>query len=159
MKRIKIPAVLATCAACVLSLFGCGKDHILDGPGMVNDLTWREFTVTRSDSYAQYNFWFTVEYKESGFYLTGECRGEDGALFENEEGILLSSETVRMLRSLMLGDLPDAKPDSGGDDAFLLDAPDYSLSLTYMDGIQQEKAITNQLSLSLYQHFLPYFTA
>lgn len=83
----------------------------------------------------------------------------DGTLFENEEGILLSSETVRMLRSLMLGDLPDAKPDSGGDDAFLLDAPDYSLSLTYMDGIQQEKAITNQLSLSLYQHFLPYFTA
>lgn len=70
MKKMKIPAVLATCAACVLSLFGCGKEHILDGPGMVNDLTWTEFTVTRSDSYAQYNFWFTVEYRESGFFLT-----------------------------------------------------------------------------------------
>ncbi len=114
---------------------------------MVNDLTWTEFTVTRSDSYAQYNFWFTVEYRESGFFLTGECRDEDGNLLENEEGILLSAETVRALRSLMLGDLPDAKPDSGEDDAFLFDAPDYSLILTYKDGILQEKAITSELSL------------
>lgn len=159
MKKMKIPAVLATCAACVLSLFGCGKEHILDGPGMVNDLTWTEFTVTRSDSYAQYNFWFTVEYRESGFFLTGECRDEDGNLLENEEGILLSAETVRALRGLMLGDLLDAKPDSGEDDAFLLDAPDYSLILTYKDGIRQEKAITSELSLSLYRQFLPYFTS
>jgi hypothetical protein len=159
MKKMKIPAVLATCAACVLSLFGCGKDHILDGPGMVNDLTWTEFTVTRSDSYAQHNFWFTVEYRESGFFLTGECRDENGNLLENEEGILVSTETVRALRSLMLGDLPDAKPDSAGDDVLLLDAPDYSLLLTYMDGSRQEKAITDELSLLIYRHFLPYFTA
>ena len=31
------------------SLLGCNR-HVLDGPGMVNDLTWTEFTLSRSDS-------------------------------------------------------------------------------------------------------------
>jgi hypothetical protein len=51
-------------------------------------------------------------------------------------------------------DLSDVKPDSGWDDSILLDAPDYFLILTYMDGIQQEKGDTDRLSLSLYRHFL-----
>jgi hypothetical protein len=40
-------------------------------------------------------------------------------------------------------DLSDVKPDSVGDDSCLTDAVDYSLILTYVDGIQQEKTITD----------------
>ena len=76
----------------LMNLFGCGKKHVLDGPGMLNDQPWRAFTVSRSDS-SQYNFWFEVQKNELGFLLTGECRDEDGEMYvlQAEDGILLST--------------------------------------------------------------------
>ena len=149
--------VLAVCAGFVLSLFGCAKPQILDGPGMVNDRPWREFTLSRTDSYAQYNFWFTVQDAKSEYLLTSECRDEVGNEYCMERGVPLSAEDAQYLRDLWLGEQPDVQPD-GDEDLILLDAPDVRLVLTWRDGTQQEKYLPEETSIEIYNRFLPYFT-
>ena len=146
---------LAAVAACLMALFGCTKP--VDGPGMVNDRPWREFTLSRSDSYAQYNFWFTVRDKETGYLLTGECRDGSGNEYAMETGVLLSEADGQYLRCLWLGEQPDVQTE-GEDDLILLDAPDVRLVLTWRDGTQQEKYIPEETSIEIYERFLPYFT-
>ena len=146
---------LAAAAACLLALFGCTKP--VDGPGMVNDRPWQEFTLSRSDSYAQYNFWFTVQVTETGFLLTGECRDENGNAYALETGVPLSEADGQYLRDLWLGEQPDVQPD-GDEDLILLDAPDVRLVLTWLDGTQQEKYLPEETSIEIYNRFLPYFT-
>ena len=82
----------ALCVAVVVTLVGCGKAHIVDGPGMINPASWDCFTVSRSDSYAQHNFYITVEERNGSLYVTGEVRGEDGTIYTDEEGIRLSKK-------------------------------------------------------------------
>ena len=146
---------LAAAAACLLALFGCTKP--VDGPGMVNDRPWQEFTLSRSDSYAQYNFWFTVRVTDSGWLLTGECRDENGDVYTQETGVLLSEGDGQYLRSLWLGELTDVQPEGDGD-LILVDAPDVRLVLTLLDGTQQEKYLPEETSIEIYERFLPYFT-
>ena len=144
---------LAAVAACLLTLVGCTKP--LDGPGMVNDRPWREFTLTRSDSFAQYNFWFTVQVTETGYLLTGQCRDEDGNEYVQESGVLLSEGDGQYLRALWLGELPDAAAQED-DDLILLDAPIVRLFLTGLDGTQMEKCLSDDISIEIYHRFLPY---
>ena len=144
---------LAAVAACLLTLVGCTKP--LDGPGMVNDRPWREFTLTRSDSFAQYNFWFTVQVTETGYLLTGQCRDEDGNEYVQESGVPLSEGDGQYLRALWLGELPDAAAQED-DDLILLDAPTVRLFLTGLDGTQQEKCLSDDTSIEIYHRFLPY---
>ena len=144
---------LAAVAACLLTLVGCTKP--LDGPGMVNDRPWREFTLTRSDSFAQYNFWFTVQVTETGYLLTGQCRDEDGKEYVQESGVPLSEGDGQYLRALWLGELPDAAAQEE-DDLILLDAPIVRLFLTGLDGTQQEKCLSDDISIEIYHRFLPY---
>ena len=146
---------LAAAAACLLALFGCTKP--VDGPGMVNDRPWQEFTLSRSDSYAQYNFWFTVRVTDSGWLLTGECRDESGNEYALETGVLLSKADGQYLRDLWLEEQPDVQPDENGD-LILLDAPDVRLVLTWRDGTEQEKYLPEETSIEIYNRFLPYFT-
>ena len=146
---------LAAAAACLMALFGCTKP--VDGPGMVNDRPWLEFTLSRSASYAQYNFWFTVRDTETGYLLTGECRDESGNEYAMETGVLLSEADGQYLRDLWLGEQPDVQTE-GEDDLILLDAPDVRLVLTWRDGTQQEKYIPEETSIEIYERFLPYFT-
>ena len=146
---------LAAVAACLMALFGCTKP--VDGPGMVNDRPWREFTLSRSDSFAQYNFWFTVRDTETGYLLTGACRDESGNEYAMETGVLLSEADGQYLRCLWLGEQPDVQTE-GEDEAILLDAPDVRLVLTWRDGTQQEKYIPEETSIEIYEQFLPYFT-
>lgn len=148
--------VLAVCAGFLLSLFGCAKPQILDGPRMVNDRPWREFTLSRTDSYAQYNFWFTVQDAKSEYLLTGECRDESGNAYCMESDVSLSEEDAQYLRELYLAELPDVQPD-GDDDLILLDAPEITLVLTWNDGTKTEKALPGKTSIELYPRFLPYF--
>ncbi len=160
--KVKRLVVVFLLGAFLSSLFGCKKDHILDGPGMVNDSPWKAFTVSRTDSYSQYNFWFTVEQGDFGFLLTGECRGADGELYTIEEGVELSTKDVLYLRGLHLGDLEDVTPDNeAGDEELILpdalDAPDVTLHLTWRDGKIQEKGLSQDISIEMYNHFLPYF--
>jgi hypothetical protein len=144
----------------LMNLFGCGKKHVLDGPGMLNDQPWRAFTVSRSDSYAQYNFWFEVQKNDSGYILTGECRDEDGEMYvlEPEDGILLSTGDLQYLRGLWLGELPDVNSGEDEGEPYPLDAPNVTFILTWLDGTQQEKGLPDDVSIEIYEHFLPYFT-
>ena len=159
MKRVIRLALFVGTAACIFSFFGCRNKRILDGPGMINDLNWKAFTVARSDSYAQHNFSFTVERTENGYLLTGECRGEYGDEYDVEEGMLLPTREIQYLRTLNLGDLPDANPASPDelDDILILDAPTITLHVIYLDGTVQEKAMQEDFSIELYKRFLPYF--
>ena len=140
-----------------LSLFGCGKKHVLDGPGMVNDQPWKAFTLSRSDSESQYNFWFTVEQGDFAFLLTGECRDENGEIYNIEKGVELSTKDLQYLRDLHLHDLSDVIVDDSVDDLMILDAPMISLVLTFRDGTTQEKHLSADTSLDIYQRLLPYF--
>ena len=124
---------------------------------MVNDRPWQEFTLSRSDSYAQYNFWFTVQDTDTGYLLTGECRDENGNAYALETGVPLSEADGQYLRDLWLGEQPDVQPD-GDEDLILLDAPDVRLVLTCLDGTQQEKYLPEEKSIEIYNRFLPYFT-
>lgn len=144
--------VLAVCAGFLLSLFGCTKPQILDGPGMVNDRPWREFTLSRTDSYAQYNFWFTVQDAKSEYLLTGECRDEVGNEYCMERGVPLSEEDAQYLLALYLAELPDKV-----EDEILPDAPEITLVLTGNDDTQTKKALPGEISIELYHRFLPYF--
>lgn len=152
---MKRNVVIALALSFLLALFGCGKD---DGPGMVNDQPWTAFTLSRSDSFNQRNFWFTVERTDEGHLLTGECQDKDGSEHTQEEGVPLSSEDVLFIRELRLADLTDVVSDEGEEDApFALDAPEITLVLTYLDGTTQEKALPSDQSIQIYEHFLPYF--
>lgn len=142
--------------AFTLMVCGC-KKHVLDGPGMVNNQPWKAFTLSRSDSYSQYNFWFTVQQGDFSFLLTGECRDEDGEMYTIDDGVELSSEDLQFLRDLWLGELPDAVPGDDGDELIILDAPTITLVLTWMDNTEQEKVLSHDISIQIYQRFLPYF--
>ena len=151
--------VVLVVASFLLSLSGCGKKHVPDGTGMVNDQPWRGFTLSRSDSYAQYNFWFTVQRNDLGCLLTGECRDENGEVYvlESENGIQLSAEDMQYLRSLWLGELPDVAAEEKEEEVILLDAPDITFVLTWLDHTRQEKILPSDVSIEIYEHFLPYF--
>ena len=148
--------MIAVVMAFALMLFGC-KKQMLDGPGMVNNQPWKAFTLSRSDSYSQYNFWFTVQQGDFSFLLTGECRDEDGEMYTIDDGVELSSEDLQFLRDLWLGELPDAVPGDDDDELIILDAPTITLVLTWMDNTEQEKVLSQDTSIQIYQRFLPYF--
>ena len=156
MKRRRV-VVLTLLALFSFSLFGCGKKHILDGPGMVNDRPWKAFTLSRTDSYSQHNFWFTVEQGDFALLLTGECRGEDGELYVLEEGVELSTEDHQYLRNLLLHELMDDVPTTDDDDLMILDAPEITFVLTFLDESSQKKVLSSDLSIQMYNRFLPYF--
>ena len=162
-------AVILMCIALLLSLFGCRRsepDHtpqeptdseewenILDGPGMVAPMPWCTMELSRSDMYYPYNFNFTLTLDNGRYLATGYCADEDGNRYETEEGIEIPLEVIDIFD---LGSLSDDRGSSFGD-AFVMDAPIISLTLTYGDGTQKEKAIGESLSLEIYQALLPYF--
>lgn len=163
VKQFKGLVVLALCMTFLLSLFGC-RNHIADGPGMINTLKWDSFELSRSDSYSQYNFGFIFEASDNGYLLKGECRDENGNIYKSYNGIEISSAQGEKLRSsFKLDDLSDVIPvkndeaDSTAEEAFILDAPTINLILKYYDGSQKEKAITSELSIEIYEQLLPYF--
>ena len=157
--KLKKWAVVLLAVSFLLSCFGCGKKHVMDGPGMVNDQPWKGFSLSRSDSYAQHDFRFEVHRNEFGYVLTGECRDKDGEAYvlTSEDGVELSADDLQFLRSLWLGELPDATSFEAKEDLLLTDAPEVSFVLTWLDNTQQEKVLPNDVSIEIYEHFLPYF--
>jgi len=146
---------------CLFSLFGCRNKKknpfILDGPGMVNVAEFKKLDISRSDSYAQYNFWFTLEESDFSFFVSGECRDENGTIYNLESGVCeLSHEDYEYFRYLKLDSLSDVKKTEEPEE-IILDAPVYSMQLTYSDGITHEKAIYTDLTLDFYDRLLPYF--
>ena len=161
MKLVKRLAVILLCIATLLSLLSCKiKDRfLLDGPGMENTHTWDSFTVSRSDSFAQYNFYIAVQYDAGGYIVTGELRDNDGTEYAEEAGIVLPKKACAKIDQLYPGELPDAvpSPPAGDDEPFLLDAPMVDIEVVYPDGTHWEKVDDNDFSIQVYEIVLPYF--
>lgn len=158
MKKFFQGMVMVMCISMLLSLFGCGKEkpQILDGPDMAYVPQWTEFTISRSDSYAQYNFWFTVTDADPNALVTGECLDEDGTRYEAETGIPISEEALWTLRRMDLEKLSEAveMPD---DFPELLDDSIITLLVTLENGAVVKKNVSSDLSFEIYQLLLPFF--
>lgn len=161
MKLVKRLAVILLCIATLLSLLSCKiKDRfLLDGPGMENTHTWDSFTVSRSDSFAQYNFYIAVQYDAGGYIVTGELRDNDGTEYAEEAGIVLPKKACAKIDQLYPGELPDAvpRPPAGDDEPFVLDAPMVDIVVTYPNGEIRQKVDGNDFSIQVYEIVLPYF--
>lgn len=153
--RTKRWTVVMLCASFLMNLFGCGKRHIQDGPGMINPASWDSLTVSRSDSYAQHNFYIKIEACNEGLFVTGELRGDDGTLYIDEEGILLSRKDADRIYALNPALLPDCPPDttesSDSDFAFALDQSSVEIEVVCTDGRILEKADEGDFSLKVYE--------
>ncbi len=148
------------CISALLSLFGC-KAHILDGPGMVNKAQWTAFSVSRNDSYAQYNFSFTVTDNEEGSFVTGYCRDNEGNLYECEDGIPIPPDKLIALRELGIDDLNDVPQSTAKqedlEDLIILDDCSLNLSVVYYKNLNIEKCVTAEMTLDIYNILLPLF--
>lgn len=162
--------MLILCGAFLTALFGPGKGkkdpYILDGPGMINPASWESFTVSRSDSYAQHNFYIEVEMRNEGLAVTGEVRGDDGTLYEEEEGILLPEDASLAIHALMPAMLPVQQPAEDSDAGDLLfpdglealDMPVVRIEVVCSDGRILQCADEDSFSIKVYQIVMPYFT-
>ena len=158
LKKISRLAVCFMCIAWLLSLFGCGKEkpHMLDGPDMEYKPQWTEFTLSRSDSYAQYNFSFTVTEGDTDPLVIGVCRDQDGNEYDVENGIVLTGDTLWALRRLNLEQLPEEEP-WPEDLEMPLDRENITLTVVLSDGTVVKKNASSTLSMEIYQLLLPYF--
>ena len=160
MKNIlTVLGCVAVCAAVIFALSGCGKAHLVDGPGMINPASWDSLSVSRSDSYAQYNFYIQVDARNEGLFVTGEVRGDDGTLYAETEGILLSEGEAEALYALQPALLPDCQPDSGDtlDGVEVLDAPSVFIEVKCTDGRILDKVDKDDFSIDVYRIVLPCF--
>ena len=155
MRAIKL-FIMLLCCSIALSLFGCSKRHISDGPGMEYAPSWTAFTISRSDSSMQYNFWFTVTDDGDQPLVIGECCDEEGNFYEEEIGTVLSAEDLWKLRWMNLQML-DAPIEFSEDLEPILDDRKITLSLVLPSGETVEKNASGDLSMEIYQLLLPYF--
>ena len=146
----KISTTFIFLAVFTLLLFGCGKKHVLDGPGMINDRPWRGFTLTYADGDSAYDFHFSVQQGDFALLLTGQCRDVAGELLVLEEGVELSVDDLQYLRDLQLQDLPEPDSTHG--------TPEIVLVMVWMDGNEQERELSKETAMEIYERFLPYFT-
>lgn len=158
MKKLLRLAVLIMCITWLLALFGCakGKPQMLDGPGMEYTPEWTEFTLSRSDSYAQHNFSFAVTEGDTEPMVSGVCRDEDGNEYDVQTGITITGDTLWTLRQMHLEQLPEEEP-WPEDLEMPLDMENVKLTLTLSDGTVVKKNASSNLSIEIYNLLLPYF--
>ena len=144
------------CVSMLFSLFGCGKGDrfILDGPGMVNTRLWKSFSISRSDSYAQYNFDISVTYDEEGYIANVITL--DG---EEQEFVLPSAACceIEKLNPYGLPDVPSEAPtESEEEEPIALDAPSVRIEVTGVDGTTRKKIDYEDFSIEVYRIVMPY---
>lgn len=158
-KKINKWALTVLSAVMLLNLTGCSR-HIMDGPGMVNPFVWKRFSISRSDSYAQYNFQLTVTHLDEGdcYVVAGALTDEEGFLYEEEQGIVLPDAARKEIDLLHPQNLPELAQRSEGAEALTaLDAPEVLLEVEYIDGTLQKKMDEDGFSIRIYEIVLPYF--
>ena len=148
--------IMLLCCSITLPLLGCGKRHMSDGPDMEYKPAWTAFTISRSDSSMQYNFWFTVTDDGDQPLVIGECCDEEGNFYKEESGIVLSAEDLWQLRWMDLQTL-DAPSEFSEVVEPRLGASRITLSLMLPSGETVEKNASGDLSMEIYQLLLPYF--
>lgn len=128
---------------------------------MINPASWNSFTVSRSSSYAQHNFYIQVEDRNEGLFVTGEVRGEDGTIYNEEDGILLSRRVAEEIYRLEPALLPDCQPKptetEGEDELIVLDQFSVEVEVVCTDGRVLEKVDEDDFSLKVYKIVLRSF--
>lgn len=139
------------CAACLLTLLGCEKQKpfMVDGPDMEYQSPWTAFTLSRTDSNTQYQFWFTVTDTDDYALVTGECSDDEGNSYIEKTGIEISAEDLWQLRWMDFDQLPENKEQP-------TDMPNITLTLTLSDGTVEQKIVSSDLSMKIYELLLPY---
>ena len=143
MKRIKTWAVIIMCLLSLLSLFGCKKPHILDGPDMEMK-TWDEFTLSQSsDDYSQC-YAYTVKHDASWKYYLSVDEFDYELGYPAEKSVELDSATVNGLIGLHIEAQPLYEPDEL--EAELLDGTHLSLVVIDNSGDISRRAVTQSLA-------------
>ena len=113
------------------------------------DKLWMSF---KSDNYSE---WYDFEVSRNGtgeWIAKGYCSDEDGNRCESEDGIVLSSETIKAIREMNLNRYPavrKAETDSEFEDVTILDGSSGELELGYADGYQVEKATLSEVNYAI----------
>ena len=164
MKRL---VVLFMCGAFLAALFGCGKGkkdrYILDGPGMINHPGWDSVTISRSDSYAQHNFYIKLVKTGDGLVVTGELRREDGTVCVEEEGILLpipEADRIYALEPMMLPDCKESPDEGNGlfpEGVEVLDMAQVRIEVLSTNGRVLNKVDSDSFSIQVYEIVMPFF--
>ena len=87
--------------------------------------------------------------------VIGECYDEEGNFYEEEIGIVLSAEDLWQLRWMNLDQLPDAQQ-WDEDLERPMDMAGITLTLTLSDGTVEQKNLSSDQSMEIYQLLLPY---
>lgn len=148
-RRLAVLTLLA-----LFSLFGCGKKHILDGPGMERQV-WREFTISQiSDVYEQ-NFSYTVKIDENsgeGYLYTEVYNYEEG--YPEETSIRLKQKTVSALMNMDMLSFPDEIPYESEES--ILDGTFLSFSVTDQNGTVFKKILSSEQETEILALIRPY---
>ena len=143
MKKNKALAVIIMCLASLLSLFGCKKPHVVDGPDMEMK-TWNQFTISQSsDDYSQ-SYAYTVKHDASWKYylLTDVFDYELG--YPVEKSVELDSATVNGLIGLHIEAQPIYEPNEL--EAEILDGTHLTLTVTEENGTFSRREISQALA-------------
>lgn len=147
-------AVLTLLALFLASLFGCGKKHILDGPGMERQV-WREFTISQSSDVYEQNFSYTVKLDENsgeGYLCTEVYDYEKG--YPEETSIRLEQKTVNALLNLNMLSFPDEIPYESEES--ILDGTFLSFSVTDRNGNVFKKILSSEQETEILALIRPY---
>jgi hypothetical protein len=152
--NIRKAAARVLCAVLMLLPFGgCReKPEMLDGPGMINDLSWGDFTITSDGSFSDYAFTLKVEHNRMGDgvnTVSGELQDANGEVYILEKTEIMPDDFI-YLRSLFIGDLVDIEDETQRN-------PHVQMNIHYLDGTPQEKEISEELAAEICAQFLPYF--
>ncbi len=142
------------CLATLRSLFGF---KTVDTPGMEN---WESFSVSRSDSYAQHNFYISVKRHKSRYVVRGALRDDDGTEYEENKGIVLPRKACVKIDALQPQNLPNVTASgeiSPDEDLIVLDAPEVQVEVAYTDGMLNLKVDEDNFSIRVYRIVMPYF--
>ena len=130
---------------------------------MVNPFVWNKIIVSRTDSYAQHNFYITVVNDYPKCILTGTLRDEND-IYEEDDGIVIKGSDAEKIRAWNPDSLPDVDNTACNEEirdileeVEILDASCVSIIVYYVDGTKQKKVDEDNFSLEFYQAVLPYF--
>ena len=160
------------CLSKIFSFLKRGKrsKHVLDGYGMENTSYAEGFCVSRSgDSYAQQNFYISVNRTDDGYTANGTLLDDDGTEYSTEESIALSKKACRAIEELHPERLTDVAVPTGieesdesdkgyeSEEIMILDAPNVEIEVVYADGSLHEKIDEDDFSIKVYEIVLPCF--
>ena len=143
MKTIKTWAVIIMCFSLLLSLFGCKKPHVVDGPDMEKK-TWDEFTLSQSsDDYSQ-SYAYTVKHDASWKYYLSIDDFDYELGYPTEKSVELDSATVNGLIGLHIEAQPLYEPNEL--EAELLDGTHLSLVVIDSNGKISRRVVSQALA-------------